>query len=194
MSPRILLVAGVPRSGSTWAFNAVRLLLRTAGAQFHAAWVKDYQPEDPAPIHLVKVHRQEEVTFDPELVITTHRPTEARIASLVRMGWLENDPAKIRRVFANHQLLYAHWRGQSDIEIEYEDILNAPAPAVERLAGACRLELTPAQCAAVAKELAGMAPPETGHYDKETLLHPRHRGSAEDSAPSPAEILKIVGS
>ena len=37
--PLCILVAGVPRSGSTWAFNAARLLLRDAGVTLHAAWV-----------------------------------------------------------------------------------------------------------------------------------------------------------
>ena len=58
--PLCILVAGVPRSGSTWAFNAARLLLRDAGVTLHAAWVADRPADDLAVFeherHVVGAH------------------------------------------------------------------------------------------------------------------------------------------
>ena len=191
-SPRICLVAGVPRSGSTWAFNAARRLLELSGTALQAAWIADYRPEDPAPVHLVKAHKPEEVTFTPDIVLTTRRRPEACLASLIRMGWLKNEPEAIRRSWAWHHRLYAHWQARSDLEIAYGEITGAPEAALDRLAAVLDLSLPPGATAAVAAELAALQAPGTGHYDPVTLLHPGHRGGRQQGAVTPAAILQIV--
>lgn len=188
---RIILVAGVPRSGSTWVFNAARLLLTHAGRDLQAAWVADYRPDHPAPTHLVKAHRRVEVTFEPELVLTTRRPTAACLASLVRMGWLADTPEAIRERWRQHRALYDYWQARSHLEIAYDEIVGAPQRALEDLAGVLALVPSEQDLKGIAKALEDMRAPRGGAYDPETLLHPRHRGSGATSR-SPEEILRIV--
>lgn len=189
--PRIILVAGVPRSGSTWLFNAARRLLESAAHGLHCAWIEDYHAKDSAPVHLVKAHRPEQVAFDPDLILTTRRATEACLASLVRMGWLNNTPDNIRKSWADHQRLYDHWASQSNLETPYEQIMNAPESALGDLARVLSLPPDPS-LSKIAAELVALKAPADGHYDPKTLLHPNHRKSANDSAPSPTDILRII--
>jgi len=53
-----VLCAGIPRSGSTWLYNAARLLLAHAAgpARVYGAWVEQYDPSHPEPWHVVKAH------------------------------------------------------------------------------------------------------------------------------------------
>lgn len=190
--PHTIVIAGVPRSGSTWLFNAARRLLEVSGADLHAAWIEDYEAGSLAATHLVKVHQPRQLTFEPELILTTRRPPEARIASVIRMGWIANEPDEIRRAWKNHQTLYDHWQARSDLEIDYDEIMNAPAAALARIAAVLRLEMAPAALETVAAELAQMKAPESGHYDPNTLLHPRHRRVEDETAPTPEDILRVI--
>ena len=185
-----VLVAGMPRSGSTWLFNAARLLLAATGRPVHAAWVADRDPDDPAPMHLVKVHTPEEAAFPHDLVLTTRRPIDECLASLIRMGWLKPDAEAIR---TNHRIqtsLYDHWAARSTLETTYDDILHRPEAAVARIAEALGLAPDAARDARLAADLAALRAPESGRYDPETLLHPRHRGS-DDGTPE-ADTVALV--
>jgi hypothetical protein len=185
----------VPRSGSTWAFNAARLLLRDAGVTLHAAWIADRVPDDPAPVHLIKAHQPAEVDFTPDLVLTTRRAPEACLASLIRMGWLAPEADAIRRAWAHHRALQAHWNAQSACEIGYDQIIGDPAPALARLARVLGLAPDATRPARVAAALASLqAPrPETQGYDPETLLHPGHRRAGTGQAgPGPEDIRAIA--
>lgn len=143
-------------------------------------------------MHLVKAHQPGQLAFQPDLVLTTRRPTEARIASIIRMGWINNEPEAIRRAWNNHQRLYAHWNTRSDLEIDYDEIIEVPAAALSRVAGVLGLDMATPVLERTAAELAGMKAPETGHYDPKTLLHPRHRKAKDETAPTPEDILKVV--
>ena len=58
MEPQLILSAGIPRSGSTWLYNAARLLLSAGGQDsLEAAWIEDYDRESPAALHLVNDFR-----------------------------------------------------------------------------------------------------------------------------------------
>ncbi|MAY85108.1 MAG: hypothetical protein CML02_00020 [Pseudooceanicola sp.] len=193
--PLCILVAGVPRSGSTWAFNAARLLLRDAGVTLHAAWVADRVVDDPAPVHLIKAHQPAEVDFTPDIVLTTRRAPEACLASLIRMGWLAPERAAIRRAWAHHRALQAHWSAQSACEIGYDQIIGDPTPALARLARVLGLAPDTTRPARVAKALADLqAPrPEARGYNRETLLHPGHRRrGAPQPGPTPDQIRTIA--
>ena len=189
---RIILVAGVPRSGSTWAFNAARRLLAGVPGGLQAAWVADYDPSHPARTHLVKAHRVADVTFAPDLVLTTRRAAEECLASLIRMGWLADEPEAIRRAWEHHHRLYAHWNALSGHEISYDGLVADPEAELARLAPVLGVTPAPGALAALAGELAAMQGPAGGGYDPETLLHPGHRRPEGAPGRSPAGILAIV--
>lgn len=176
-SRRVIVVAGMPRSGSTWLFNAARLLLEASGEDIHAAWVGDRDADHPAPVHLIKAHAPREVTFPADLVLTTHRPFVDCLASLIRMGWLEAEPEAIRKRHAVQKATYDYWAARSALELPYDQITGAPATAIARLAGAMGLEANPARDRALAEALAALSAPDGTGYDPHTLLHPGHRAA-----------------
>ncbi|HQF31086.1 MAG TPA: hypothetical protein PLJ34_06540 [Hyphomicrobiales bacterium] len=191
--PVIIVAAGMPRSGSTWLFNAARLLLEAAGKPAHAAWVEDYDPADPAGHHLVKVHFESHLTFEPDVTLTTWRPFEECLASLVRMRWLDTDAEAIRSRYRHQKDVYDHWAARTDCEIDFADIVGAPEAAIAGIAEALAVPADAAARRRIAAALAALAAPESGPYDKTTLLHPGHRATDPDDCPmSPAEVRAII--
>lgn len=51
---RTIAVAGIPRSGSTWQFNAARLLIEDAGIDHWSGWIEDFG-DTRAPVKLVLI-------------------------------------------------------------------------------------------------------------------------------------------
>jgi hypothetical protein len=192
MKPTLILAAGVPRSGSTWLFNAIRCLLEESLVDLHAAWISDWNPQHPAPNHLVKVHSPEDAGFDADFVFTTNRRTEDCLASLVRMGWLRNDPAEVNVVWRTHEKLQSYWKSRSSLEISYDDIMNEPCGALHQIAEKLCINIVPSRLMRIADELVHMEEPMGGKYDPKTLLHPGHRRHTSSAGPSPEEILSMV--
>ena len=159
----------------------------------HAAWVADWDRHAPARVHLVKAHQVAEVDFEPDLVLTTKRPPEDCLASLIRMGWLADDPQAIRRAHIWHQKLHAHWHSRSALELSYSQILSEPEIALSRLAVVLGLPASPDRFRIIAEELRHMKAPVKGRYDSTTLLHPRHRRGDGDG-PDRSYIRRILES
>lgn len=190
--PQVIVVAGVPRSGSTWVFNAVRQLYSLDDRKAYCAWCADYRPQEHAgcDVHVVKLHDREQLAFDHDLLLTTERDVTEQLASLVRMGWLDKDPAGIRAAAEGHLSLARHWLSMSDCNICYEDITGRPEGAVLQLAESLGVACTLVQAQKIAARLSALSAPESGSYDPETLLHPGHRGSEE----ARKEALSVVRS
>ena len=54
---KLILIAGMKRSGSTWMYNAVRLMLKDAGKDVYGCWIDDYDESNTAEFHVVKTHK-----------------------------------------------------------------------------------------------------------------------------------------
>ncbi|MFD1344464.1 hypothetical protein [Litorisediminicola beolgyonensis] len=192
-SPRIVLVAGVPRSGSTWVFNAARLAARAGGLETYATWIGDYDPARRMALHVVKAHRPDDIDFEPDIVLTTWRDRAECIASLVRMNWLKYEREAIGRVWKYHDSLYEYWDARSRLETPYDMIGSRPDLAVRGIAGVLGLDLASEQCRMIAAALQDLRAPASGSYDPVTLLHPRHRNRPGSSEPGPEDIRRLIG-
>lgn len=191
--PFFVLVAGVPRSGSTWVFNVARLLLEKSYPQVTAKWCTDYDPQDQAPAHLVKVHRPEEAEgLVADRVLTSRRDQAGCIASLVRMGWAKMTEADIWAAAERHEFMYNYWKTRSDLEVAYDRILSDPASEIIAISTVLGLTITVEQAAALAEDLARLSPPAQGRYDPVTLLHPGHRGGANGTGSMAEEVRTIL--
>ncbi len=190
--PKIVLVAGMPRSGSTWMFNAARMLLEHGEDRVHAAWVADRDPGDPARLHLVKAHRPAEVDFTADLVLTTWRPFEDCLVSLVRIGWLAPSAEAILARGREIRSLYRHWAARSDLEIAFAEITDDPAGALRRLSAVLGQIVPEDRFARIEAELRALSAPASGGYDKRTLLHPRHRAAPGEHTISAEEVRDIL--
>lgn len=170
----------MPRSGSTWLYNVARLVLERGPDPVQAAWIAAYDPQDPAPVHLVKAHAPADVAMNPDLILTTWRPIPDCLLSLVRMGWLETDKRSVKARYRGQKTVYAHWAALSGHEVHYDDILHRPAKAVAGVAECLGVALSPEACDEIAAELTAMSAPKGG-LDKHTLLHPGHRATVGES-------------
>jgi hypothetical protein len=190
--PKIIFVAGHPRSGSTWQFNALRLLLERAGVDLHACWVGDYRAGAVAPVHLVKLHAPEDMVTDPDLVFVTERNVAESLVSLARMGWIKDgDRASLE---SQHQSLLRQrdfWRRRASHVTDYATIGAAPEREITEMAAKLGLTLDAAELARVAEELEALSSPGAGaSVDPVTHLHPGHRLSELD-ASAKAEALRL---
>lgn len=189
--PHISLIASVPRSGGTWAFNAVRAVLEAGGRVVHAAWIADYSPDHSAPWHVIKAHRAEQVSMTPDFVITTQRDLAERLASLMRLGWLEDNPDAILAAAQQHSQLSQYWGQRSNLNIPYTNIVTQQRTAITAIAQHYELSLDEKTLARIEAHLSALTAPAAGQYNSHTLLHPNHRNQSrtEEDAPRIREII-----
>ncbi len=165
------------RSGSTWAFNATRLLMEQMHGEIHAVWFADFSPPNGIDRFVVKVHQPNEMPFVPDRIITTFRPLEACVQSLVRMGWAADTPEGRAEAMERQRATFETWTPMSSLEIDYNEITGAPVTALERIDALIGGDGS-ADLDAIAAVLQEMKAPASGEFDPVTLLHPGHR--AED--------------
>ena len=88
MKSKLIIAAGFYRSGSTWQFNALRVIceLHFGKDNVYSCFSDHYSPETRAePIHIVKIHKwNEELARQADLVFTTHRNMEDVKGSMKR--------------------------------------------------------------------------------------------------------------
>jgi hypothetical protein len=164
----VVAIAGMIRSGSTWLFNAARLL---AGDEFEAAgWHADLPERDGK--FLVKLHAPSEGWASrARLVLTTRRDLRDVAASLIAMDWGADLSGAIDAAVEAHQW----WADRSALEIPYEQIVGSPLGVLKSLAAVLGVRASDQVFDDVAMALSAMPTPEGSSYDKTTLLHPGHR-------------------
>ncbi|NBW07486.1 MAG: hypothetical protein EBR82_05620 [Caulobacteraceae bacterium] len=186
--PTVIACAGMIRSGSTWQYNAVRLLLKAAGRSAKGFWIEDYDPEDGAEVHIVKMHSAIDAeAIRPDTVLSTVRDPRAVLASLARMGWTSLEEDRLRTQARDYADLANHWQSIADVTTRYADIIERPVEAMTSLNGALDLGLPQSTLAAIADQLDAIRAPEDADstsrgYHAESLLHPGHIGDRTDAA------------
>ncbi|WP_375278973.1 hypothetical protein [Alteromonas australica] len=176
---KLVLVASIPRSGSTWMFNCIRLIFKLKNIDFYSDWYDSYDPQNQSPIHLVKLHDPEYYLASlADIVITTRRDVRNSVASLIRMKWLEREEDAIFNV-TDRLVNFVHpfWESKSNLEVEYCDLKNAPESVISRVAEKIGLPLNEKQAMTISAQLKNLKPPKK--FDTETQLHPNHRGESD---------------
>ncbi len=194
----LYLVAGMNRSGSTWLYNVVRLLLARSGApDLAAGWVEDREKLLKHRTAVVKVHIFDpSLLIEPYMVLTSHRDLRDVAASLARKFKLPASVEMTRYVFNQ----YRRWAELARFDMCYEAMI-ADAPAmVGQVAAALGVEVDATAQAEVAAEVDAAKRSiraDTRGFDPQTLLHTGHitdgrPGSwREDLSPERAdEIVK----
>ncbi|MEX6632496.1 sulfotransferase family protein [Hyphococcus lacteus] len=190
--PKLIAIAGVPRSGTTWLYNAVRLIHDRAGRSIYGAWCADYDPNTSASRHLIKVHKPEQLHAHPEITFATNRDVAESLASLVRMGWLADEEVAIKNAATNHQRLRLYWEERADYIAQYEEVTKQPLTVIEGLCSRLEILLEKSMSEAIAHELAMMQSPKSGNYDPVTLLHPGHRSDAKMNERQVDRVREIL--
>ncbi|HZQ48273.1 MAG TPA: hypothetical protein VFC07_14750 [Verrucomicrobiae bacterium] len=127
----------MPRSGSTWVYNAVRLLLLNAGVpDLAAGWVEDKALLLAHDNPIIKVHSFDaELALRADVVLTSHRDLRDVAASLQR---------KFKTPFSTqllHQMMadYGKWSQLAAYDLHYEDLLTDRAGELKKIACALKL-------------------------------------------------------
>jgi hypothetical protein len=171
---RLVLCAGIPRSGSTWLFNAARLLLERRGP-VTSGWIEDVgRSPDPDATTLIKLHGfDERLATRADVVLTSRRDLVEIAASAVRLGWISDRGAAdfIDGVVAQH----AAWAAYASYELAYERLRGGAAGVVGEVGAALGVEVDPRDAAEIGERIDRFSyTGASGTYDPVTLLHPRH--------------------
>jgi hypothetical protein len=196
---KLVLVASMPRSGSTWLFNCVKELIAHSNKSLYSCWIGDYDDKNSAEIHLVKVHDPTpELSEKADLILSTRRDIREVAASLVRMEWDQKGDEFFAQLSWVINTVHPYWFERTDFEIEYNRILLTPALVVEEVGHSLKVVINPKKSAVIANKLANLQSPQ--EYDKNTQLHPNHRAEVAQkyteilSKKTINEINNIYGS
>lgn len=152
------------------------------------SWIGEYDPADPADVHLVKVHRHRDATGLGDVILSTYRDLRAVAGSLVRMKWATADWPLLRSFLDAYVEDADAWEASANLVVPYEKLLDRPAEILVSIAEAMEIDPTPEQIAAVLARLERLAPASdtpAGNldvFDRETLLHDGHIGDRADAA------------
>ncbi|HEY5238476.1 MAG TPA: sulfotransferase domain-containing protein [Rhizomicrobium sp.] len=184
MPEKLFLCAGANRSGSTWQYNIVRKLAERAYGDVYGAWIAKYDPTNPAPVHVVKIHdprHLRKLSYD--AAITSYRDLRDVLVSARHMRWRGYDtPEEIGAFLDRYVRSLRYWDKRAVHVMRYEDMMDDPLEEAIRTAEALQLDLRRGQVRKICNIVAALEPPKatpTGKLadaDAETLLHPGHIG------------------
>jgi hypothetical protein len=158
-----IVAAGFYRSGSTWLFNAIRLLLDTP----YCSGRGEYNPNNPNPIHLIKAHKHQSLKAD--YVFTSWRNKAEVLESMERSG---KEFRGIPEDYDIYKADYRKWNALSNYEVSYRDIVECPEVPIFAIANTIHPERE-YNITEIANQLRNLKPPKRGR-DPVTFLHEGH--------------------
>lgn len=170
---KLILSAGMPRSGSTWLYNAMRILLRSTGIDLGAGWIQDFNTFKDHDFVLMKIHNYEPVVVPKaSFVAYSYRDLRDSLASMKRKFKVEPN-IKLADEFIADDI---KWRENASFVMKYEDFLKDPEKVVSELALAMQIPCE--DPGALCKEINTLDYKSSGDrnsiYNKENLLHEGH--------------------
>jgi len=177
MTKKLILAAGLYRSGSTWQFNALRLILKNSNVSFYSCWEQDYDPENEAEYHLVKVHRfRKNLYNNADFVFTSFRDIdEIRISMHNRskdkeaQNGFQNETRFTKLSIYIVDLL--KYQRKSNFMLWYPQIKTEAKEVIKAMAKELKLDV---DVRTVDIQLKEMKPPTDQRFDPVTLLHRNH--------------------
>ena len=169
-----VVAAGIPRSGSTWLFNAARIILQTKYDDVYSAWIDDFDTEIQVSACIVKTHAFDvRLTSAGEIILCSHRDLRDIATSLISMGWADHN--QVLGYVRSIRELHDFWLPHSKLDLAYEDIALHSLDAVSAIAKALNVELTDCQKTIVLSSIPKHSAVQyhRGH-DPVSLLHPGH--------------------
>jgi hypothetical protein len=176
----LVLSAGMQRSGSTWLYNALRLLLQQTlppHATLACAWIGDAAKlSGTEDCQLLKIH-----DFDATLAARARfiaysfrDPRDAMVSQHRKFGTAPS------LALASHMIRqHALWSAVANHWVRYEDMLDDAAAVIAALATALGLDLDAVGVEALRAKLEQLsyesAGPRNDRYHELTLFHRGHR-------------------
>lgn len=173
-----MVCAGIPRSGSTWLYNAVRLLLQREHGEgsVYGTWVDRYDAANPARWHVVKIHdANDPLAWRAKCVLTSRRDLRDIAASAWKRGWVGDSAttlALLDSVIAQH----AFWKPRSAHEMAYEVMRRDPRAELSSIAAVLGLQSSDEQLDATLHAIESLDHDDASadDFDSSNLMHKRH--------------------
>ena len=177
-----ILVTGIYRTGTTWLFNATRLMLKKSGYDLQPYFYStnyEYRNSENAIIkcHVYYEHLHDEV----DLVLTTFRPVEEIKQSMINLGTVEKQfenaakPENILSFVDDH----LRWVQQASYTMDFHTMLSNPTKILSELNDALRkrfggrMYLDDEKISEIANELSQLKAPREG-FDPTTFMTSTH--------------------
>lgn len=175
---KLVIAAGAFRSGSTWLFNAIRLVLNEKSNNIYACWVGDYDASKALNCEyvLVKIHsKSEEWCNSAGRIFTIHRDLRdvARSAiDFVGAQTFEEVMPLIRGAAKDHDF----WQEFCHADYDFQSISTSSEYIVKDIATNLDIDLSQEKVSFISDRLKNLKEPvDSNNYDPVTLLHPKHR-------------------
>ena len=169
------------RSGSTWLFNAIRLMVGDCYSTFvHTG--NDYNKEREEKIHLIKCHKYANwIKQDVTLIISIYRKISdvkesmERRQLVAKKGFTNEAKLDLFDTYHHNAML---WLLEADHIVNYECMIENPVRELRLLHNTLATKMpirsyTDKDLENIAEELKNMKVPKEGH-DPLTLLHQAH--------------------
>lgn len=181
---RVILAAGMPRSGSTAIFNLGRLLLEGDGRPLTSGWIDDVTDPVQSTV-LLKLHEwNPALARRADVVLTCHRDLRAVARSLAAVGWLWPGARGLDHI--DHIVrLHTRWSAVATLDLCYEAMVGDWVTAAAAVASALGVDAAAADVATAARRVAELRPeiPADREYDPVTLMHRNHRRQQRSGSP-----------
>ena len=174
---RVIVIGGLKRSGSTWQYNLVRVILTELGRSVavHGGLRNLGQYQGSHDDLLIKSHfHSERAERIADLVFTSFRPVDQVRASLERFGGRPVSMEELDRLCTHFEL----WDRVASYRMEYEMMLTDPVQVVrDTLSVLSANTLDPSDILATMRSLV---PPDGMHQDPVTLYFGNHITTSEN--------------
>lgn len=169
---KLVVIAGIKRSGSTWLYNAVRLSILHAGRTVYIAGDgNNYDPRCKADFQIMKRHPYDPVLVDAaDYIFTSDRDDDGIRESLKRAFDTELTDHRLKRMRNDLR----RWRKRTDFHAEYDDILNNKQKIIKGVSQALGLAFSPEDVSEVLRQLEATKPPTDRNYDEVTFYFKNH--------------------
>jgi len=171
---KLMVTAGMPRSGSTWLYNAVRLLLEYTGKlDIGAGWISDFNSFKNHDVVILKIHYFEPVIANnATMILYSYRDIRDALASFKRKFGNEPSIEQARKFIHND----IQWREKASYIMKYEDMIAAQEETLRKIAGC--LGITNANLMQIIEDITAMTydkgEKRNDVYNMENLLHKNH--------------------
>ncbi len=171
-----VICAGMRRSGSTWLYNAVRMILASCGG----VYARFEDDQDIAECRRMAVEQQvakahrfgAELLFGATCILVSHRDLRDVAASAVRRKLVVDLPVEVVRFLTKTVIdEYQIWEPYAQFDLAYESMRENTPGAVGTIAGVLGVTVDPE---AVARNIDALPLPNGKDPDREVLLHPGH--------------------
>jgi len=130
----LIIAAGMPRSASTWLYNAARLVLCTnveIDRNLSIGWIRDWARLRDTPYRLIKAHNFQPVFVERALfTLYSFRDLRDALASMKR--GLDREPSvKLADALIKQ---YYQWSEKADVVVRYETMLENREQTIRALA------------------------------------------------------------